>query len=142
MTQATMARPDAPNRTQPPLFLVVLTIAAGLACLAMTYALREPDVVPRVTVENPGSIDVGVDVRSTPGGARLILSNVAPRARTTNLDVADQGDDWIFSFSSGGVDGGTLEMSRAQLAEDDWRIVIPDDVLTRLQTESFVPAYR
>jgi hypothetical protein len=108
----------------------------------MTYALREPDVVPRVTVENPGSIDVGVDVRSTPSGPRLILSNVAPRASTTNLDAADQGDDWIFSFSSGGVDGGTLEMSRAQLAEDDWRIVIPDDVLTRLQTESFVPAYR
>ena len=69
------------------------------------------------------------------GGAGFIGSNVVDA-------VLEQGDEWIFGFSSGGVEGGSLRVSRAQLAADGWRLEIPDDVTARLQQGSFVPGYR
>ena len=142
MTQATMARPQVPRRTFPPLSIVALLIVGALLCLAMAYALRDPDFVPRVTVENPSRLDINVSVRPSDDASRLILASVPPTTSARTLDVLDQGDEWIFSFSSGGVDGGTIRVSREKLAADDWRLVVPDSVIDRLQTGTFVPAYQ
>jgi hypothetical protein len=94
--------------------------------------------VPRVTVENRGPIPVNVDVRSTNAGSRLGLDTVPAGSAAANLDVLDQGDTWIFGFSSGGVDGGSMRVSRAKLAADGWRLVVPDDVVARLQSSRYV----
>jgi hypothetical protein len=141
MTQATMARPHVPRRTFPPLPLIALLVVGALLCALMAYALRDAEVVPRVTIDNPSSLDINVSVRPEHDSSRLILATVPPSTSATNLDVLDQGDDWIFSFSSGGVDGGTLRVSRAELAADNWRLVIPDSVVQRLQSGTYVPAY-
>jgi hypothetical protein len=143
MTQATMARPHVPRRTFPTITIAVALVIVGvLLCAAMAYALRDPDYVSRVTVENPSQLDVNVSVRPANDESRLILATVAPTTSTRNFDVLDQGDDWIFSFSSGGVDGGSLRVSREQLSDDGWRVVIPESVIERLQTGAFVPAYK
>jgi hypothetical protein len=142
MTQATMARPHVPRRTFPPVSVIALVIVGALLCALMTFALRDPEVVPRVTVENPSGIDVNVSVRPSTDASRLILATVPPTTTATNLDVLDQGDEWIFSFSSGGVEGGTVRMSRAKLAADGWRVVVPEPVIQRMQTGPFVPAFR
>ena len=55
--------------------------------------------------------------------------------------MLDQGDDWIFSFSSGGVDGGTFRVSRAKLPPMAGAVV-PESVIQRLQSGTFVPAYQ
>ena len=81
-------------------------------------------------------------MRGAADGNRLILATVPPDAVVPNLDVLEQGDEWIFGFSSGGVDGGSVRVSRAKLAADGWRLSIPDAVLARLQSGAFVPAYR
>jgi hypothetical protein len=141
MTQATMARPDAPRRTFPPLSIVALLIGAVLLCAAMAYSLRDPDSVPRITIENPSELTVNVSVRGTSDGPRLILASVLPTTSATTSDVVDEGDEWIFSFSSGGVDGGTVRVSRATLAADGWRVEVPESVIHRLRTGDFVPAY-
>jgi hypothetical protein len=142
MTQATMARPHAPRRTFPPLPLIALVVIAALVCAAMAYALRDPDVISRVTIDNRSDVGVNVSVRPTNGSSALILGTVAPTTTATNHDVLDQGDEWIFSFSAGGVDGGTLRVSRAKLAADGWRVAIPESVVERLESRTFVPAYR
>jgi hypothetical protein len=143
MTQATLARPpQAPRRSLPPLSTLLLVVTGALLCLGMTLALADPDVVPRVTVVNDSAIPVNVDVRPTDGGARLILDTVQPRTSASTFDVMEQGDRWIFSFSSGGVDGGSVEVSRATLAADGWRLRIPDAVVARLVTGAFVPPFR
>jgi hypothetical protein len=143
MTQATLERPpQAPRRSLPPLSTVLLVVIGAVLCFGMTLALADPDVVPRVTVVNGSSLPVNVDVRQTGGGARLLLDTVQPNSRTSTHDVIDQGDRWIFSFSSGGVAGGSVEVSRAKLAADGWRIRIPDDVVARIQAGEFVPSYR
>jgi len=140
MTQTTMARPHVPRRTLPSFSLIALVVVGALLCAGMAYALRDPEVVPRVTVENPSALDVNVSVRPPNDTSRLILATVPPTTSATNLDVLDQGDEWIFSFSSGGVDGGTLRLSRAKLAADGWRVEIPESVIQRLQSGTFVPA--
>jgi hypothetical protein len=142
MSQTTMARPHAPRRSLPPVSVIVLFAVGALLCIGMAFALRDPDIVPRVTVANPSSLQINVDVRGTPTGDRLILGTVAPGGRVDNLDVLEQGDDWIFGFTSAGVDGGSVRVSRAKLAADGWRLAVPDSVVARLQTRSFVPAYR
>jgi hypothetical protein len=138
MTQATMARPHAPRRAFPPISVIVLFVVGALLCVAMVLALEEPDVVPRVTVENRGPIPVNVDVRGAKAGSRLVLDTVPAGSAAANLDVLDQGDTWIFGFSSGGVDGGSMRVSRAKLAADGWRLVVPDDVVARLQSSRYV----
>jgi len=141
MTQATMARPQSPRRTFPSLSIIALVVVGALLCAAMAYALRDPEVVPRVTVDNPSALEVNVSVRPANDPSRLLLATVPPTTTATNLDVLDQGDDWVFSFSSGGIDGGTLRVSRAKLAADGWRVVVPDSVIQRLQSGTFVPDY-
>jgi hypothetical protein len=142
MTQATVARPHVPRRTFPPISLIVLVVVGALLCVAMAYALRDPDIVSRVTVENPSRIAVNVSVHPAGDNDRLILPTVPPSTSATALDVLDQGDEWVFAFSAGGVDGGTLRVSREKLAADGWRVVVPESVIQRLQTREFVPAYR
>ncbi|HEU5308606.1 MAG TPA: hypothetical protein VFW97_14865 [Acidimicrobiia bacterium] len=142
MTQATMARPHVPRRTFPPLPLIALVVVGVLLCAAMAYELRDPKVVSRLTLENPSGLDVNVSVQPSPSGSRLVLPTVGANSTATSDDVLDQGDEWLFSFSSGGVDGGTLRVSRAKLAAGDWRVEIPESVVQRLQTGTYVPAYR
>lgn len=142
MTQATMARPHAPRRSLPPVSVFVLFVVGALLCVAMALALQDEEMVPRVTVENPSTLPVNVDVRGAPDGDRLILSTVPAGSTVTNLDVLEQGDEWTFGFSSGGVEGGTVTVSRAKLADDGWRLVVPDEITARLQAAPFVPAYR
>jgi hypothetical protein len=141
MTQATMARPQSPRRTFPSLSIIALVVVGALLCAAMAYALRNPDIVPRVTVDNPSELEVNVSVRKANDSSRLLLATVPPTTSATNLDVLDQGDAWIFAFSSGGIDGGTLRVSRAKLAADDWRVAVPESVIQRLESGRFVPAY-
>jgi hypothetical protein len=142
MTQATMARPHVPRRAFPPVSMIALVVVGIIFCAAMAYELRDPVVIPKVTVENPSALEVNVSVRPSSRGARLALTDVLPGSTETTHDVLDQGDDWIFSFSSGGVDGGTVRVPRAKLAADGWRLEIPQSVIDRLQSGAFVPAYR
>ena len=95
-----------------------------------------------MTLVNDSSLPVNVDVRQTDGGARLLLDTVQPSSSASMHDVIDQGGRWIFSFSSGGVEGGSVEVSRTKLAADGWRLRIPADVIRRLQAGEFVPSYR
>jgi hypothetical protein len=142
MTQTTMTRPHVPRRTLPPLFVIALFVVGALLCAAMAYALRDPGFVDHVTVDNPSALEVNVDVQPSTDGARLAVAAVSPASRATTHDVLDQGHDWIFIFSSGGVDGGQLHVSRAELAANGWRVVVPRAVIDRLQSGSFVPANR
>ena len=141
MTQTTMTRPHAPRRTFPPISVIALVVVGVLLCATMAYALRDPDVVPSVTVDNPSELDVNVSVHPAGNGGSLVLATVPSTSSATNLDVLDQGDDWVFTFSSGGIDGGSLRVPRAKLAADGWRVAVPDSVIRRLQDGAFVPAY-
>ena len=112
MSQVTMARADAPRRTVPPLPLVLLVVVAAALCIGMALVLRAPDTVARVTLENPAPVAVNVSVHGRGTGGDLVLGAVPAQGSATHLDVLDQGADWVFTFSAGGVDGGTVRVRR------------------------------
>jgi hypothetical protein len=132
-------RPAAPAR------LGTRTVAAG-AVVALSVALiwvlssvsRSPDRLG-LTLDNPTEYDVTVAARSADETAVVAIGTVARRSRQRIDGVLDQGDRWVFEFSSGGADGGELAVSRVELEAAGWRLQIPSGVADRLRATGLRP---
>jgi hypothetical protein len=114
-----------------------VVVAAG-AVFGASEALRGPQFVDRVTIENPTRFDVEVDVAGADGRV-LGLSQVLAGRTKTIRDVIDQGKVWTFSFSHAGTDAASLEIDRAALDRNDWKVEIPPEVARRLEAAGYEP---
>ena len=86
-----------------------------------------------LTIVNPTAYDVYVDARSSGDPALVGLGRVR-HGREAGFDgVLDQGDVWVFEFDYGGVDAGSLEVTREDLVDSDWRVEVPTAVATELE---------
>ena len=119
--------------------VVAAVVLALLALVALAAAMRPPTFVDEVTVVNESPFDVHVEVRR-PGGPVLGLGTVPRDREIRYTSVLDQGDTWSFVFSSGGEDGGTVEVPRRSLERDGWRLTIPATTTTRLERAGLPPA--
>lgn len=142
MTPQTLTR--AP-RSRPAVGRIVWYLPVVLAGVAVTFLLswllRGPDFVDRVTIANPTAFDVDVDVAGSDGGL-LDLYYVEAGKTAVVRDVIDQGDTWTFHFSYGGTDAGAVLFDRAVLAQSDWRVEIPGFVADGLADAGHEPALR
>jgi hypothetical protein len=124
---------------------VALALAAILAGAFGLYGLLHwtiPSVpfIDHVTVVNPGVYNLELEVKGTDDDSWLGLGTVQRGARASFDEVIDQGDQWVFRFSSGGQSGGEVTLSRSQLRADGWRLDVPADVLDRLRTAGIPPS--
>jgi hypothetical protein len=132
VTNVTMARPRAPHRSFN-LFLPVLAVLlTGLALAAATLIVDEPARVRHVAIVNRGDTPITVAVSSSADDGVQLLGTVDPASTHTVHDLVDQGSSWVFSFSSAGVDVGSIRVSRAALARQDWHLVVPAAVFDQL----------
>ncbi len=93
--------------------------------LAVSPLLRGPNFVPHLTLVNPTAYEVNVEASGSSGAGWIDLGTV-PREREVALEgVADEGQEWTFRFSSGGVFASEMVLSRADLEHDNWRVSIP-----------------
>ncbi|MGQ0431524.1 MAG: hypothetical protein ACT452_03840 [Microthrixaceae bacterium] len=99
--------------------------------LVLSWMVRGPDFVDRVTIANPTAFDVDVNVAGS-DGALLDLAYVIAGETKVVRGVIDQGDVWIFHFSYGGTDAGKLRLDRTRLERSGWRVEIPEAVADRL----------
>lgn len=116
---------------------------AGAAVLLLVLAvfplLRGPDFVPHLMLVNPTSYQVNVEATGANDGGWLDLGTV-PREREVALQgVVNQGQDWTFRFTSGGVYAGEMTLSRADLEREHWRVTVPAGTVVPLQ-EAGLPA--
>jgi hypothetical protein len=115
---------------------VVLALA-GVAIIAMlSWVVRGPAFVERVTIANPTRYDVNVDVAAS-DGRRLDLGYVEAGGSLAVRGVIDQGDDWTFRFSYGRTAAGTVRVDRARLERGDWTVEIPPRVEQRLDATGY-----
>lgn len=121
------------------LYIAVALAVVGLVTL-IAPALELPPVVPELTVENPHQWNVSVTVTDADRDASLAVGALARETTQTFLTTVDQGELWIFSFRYGAVDGGVLELSRAELEEAGWEITVPDEFAARMRTAGFAPS--
>jgi hypothetical protein len=127
-------RPSRPQLRVPLVAIVVVLALLGAAAIGvLARVMRTPSVVSRVTIVNKSPYGVDIDVRDRKDAGLLVLGRALPQQDTVRREVLDMGDRWIFSFSRSGVPAGDVEVSRATLAANGWRVTVPDSVVQRLE---------
>lgn len=121
-----------------PMALVALAVAF-LVVAAVRLTAGGPSFVPDLTVVNPTVYKLNVEVQGD-GRTPLDLGTIRREQTSTFEEVVDQGARWVFRFSYGGVPGGELSVTRAQLEADRWRVTIPGDVGNRLGAAGLQPS--
>jgi hypothetical protein len=115
--------------------LIGMVVTAGLWVAAMavvTPLLRIPAHVDQVIIDNPSAW--AVDVHATDENAEgwVAIGVVEREDEQTFRGVLDQGDIWIFRFAYGGQFAET-QLTRTELEQDNWRVTVPDQLVTRLR---------
>lgn len=113
--------------------LPVLFLLSPLACSSTSY-------VERIEIENPTQYDVLVAVEGNNDG-RLQLGVAKREAESVREQVVDMGDDWRFTFSYRGEEIGSTAVKRQDLERSSWRVVIPEEVGTRLREKGVQASY-
>lgn len=70
-------------------------------------AIRTPSHVDQITIDNPHTVP----------------------------EVLDQGDTWIFRFTYAGQSAEN-QVGRDQLDQDEWQVIVPDQLADRLRAAS------
>ena len=111
--------------------VAVFTVAAMFA-LAVVRQLELPSFAPPITVDNSTRYDISIQVTDGQHGW-MPVGTVHSGTSPSLAQVLDQGDPWIFRFSSQGEDGGELRLSRSQLEANQWQVNIPASVGAELR---------
>jgi len=128
--------------TSPVAIVRVVMVALALVVLLVTatrLTTGEPSYVSELTVVNPTAYKINVEVQGD-GRGRLELGMVRREQTSTFEEVIDQGARWVFRFSYGGVAGGELAVTRAEMEAGQWRITIPGSVGERLSVAGLSPS--
>ncbi len=136
MNPPTVVQPDTPDKVRRRLGLGAGAVVLGLvAAVGLTFVAGlsgDPSTVPRITFENPTVYALDIEVSPGTNAGWTSAGSVRQQSTADVFEVIDQGDVWLFRFDSQGATGGELRLTRAELAASDWRILIPDEVGTRL----------
>ena len=129
-----LTRPPSSSARLTRIGAVIVVSAIGVAALIAVTRMDERDVsYVRLTIENPLPYLVNVEVAGTTRDGWLDVAAVG-RGRTRVVEeVRDQGHEWVFRFSYGGVQAGELVMRRDQLVNDGWKITVPTAVADQLR---------
>ncbi len=84
-------------------------------------------------MDNPTRYLINVDVTGAERDGWLGVGAFGRERTRTVEELADQGLQWVFSFSCGGAKGGAVAVSRDELVRDGWRMGVPGDVAQRLR---------
>lgn len=109
---------------------VVLTAGLLLAPL-----LRMPAPIDGISFENPTPYDITVAANDGEDTAWTPVGTVEAGESVTFERVYDQGDEWVFRFSSQGRDAGEVARTRAQLEESGWQVAVPASVGAALRAD-------
>jgi hypothetical protein len=107
--------------------VLAVTVAIGM------WLVRGPGFVDHISVVNHTDYDLDVDVTGSARDGWMPVSVATRGATTSTPQVVDHDDTWIFRFSHEGAVGGELKISRDQLADAGWRLVVPERVAQELR---------
>jgi hypothetical protein len=118
---------------------------AGVALVAaltsaVASAVRAPADVAALTIDNPTVYQLNVEVSPTGTGDWLDLGAVGRERSKTVEQIADQGRQWVFRFSYGGLEGGRLVVDRGMLAGAHWTVRVPPEAGERLRAAHLQPS--
>lgn len=126
-TAPTQARPALSTGPTRVVAVVAGTVLGLVALWAVALVLALPPTVDGLTIENPTGTALHVAVAAPGDGRTLGLGVVDAGAELSLTAVLDQGSSWQVLARPRGGDGPatTVTLSRAELAEAGWRVVLP-----------------
>lgn len=110
-----------------PLWLVLAAVVIGFL-VGTIQLVRGPAFVASVTVVNPNPYNLQVSVTDGSRHGWMAISDAAARGTTTTEQVVDQGSTWVFRFEYLGNKGGEVVVDKSQLAQDGWKLTVPEAV--------------
>jgi hypothetical protein len=135
----TPPRPTRRHEIRPVLLVVALAGALGFFAL-LRWAIPSVAFVDHVAVVNPSVYALEVEVGGAEHHGRVGLGTVQRESTARFEEVVDQGDQWVFRFTSAGEPGGELTVSRQKLEADRWRVRVPQEVGDRLRAAGLPPS--
>ena len=131
---STLTRTANPRqrRARTSLAMILLVAAVGATLVAAHVLVRGPRFVDRLTVRNPTASIVDITVTDEHGNGAVPVAALEPHSTTVVESVIDPGERWIIEFRISGKRVGALPVSRARLARDGWRVVVPDAVIEQI----------
>lgn len=124
----TPSRPQSVRPVNVAVVLIGFVVEIAVAFAVARLAVGEPSTFRRLTVQNPTPYLINVDVTGAERDGWLDVGSFGRERTRTVEELADQGRQWVFRFSHGGVDAGELTVSRDDLAGDGWRMTVPPAV--------------
>jgi hypothetical protein len=130
--------PSADRRTPWWVYSLGALLIVAAVVLAVT-AGSGPKKLGAVTVRNNTPFEVSIVTSAVLSGDVTPLGIVPAGATETFREVIDQGPTWYFHLTSEGVDGGTVERSRADIARRGWALVVDGEAEARFRAAGLVP---
>ena len=128
---------SSPSRSPRPKVIITAVAAAVVAVgllLAAQQLLPSTSSVRQITVTNPTPFHLEIDVTGVGKAHSVTLGAIGREQDKTFDDVIDQGDQWIFRFSSGTTDAGEMRIPRSELEQNHWKLKVSNDIGARLRT--------
>ena len=97
------------------LWWVLAGVVVLMAGLFLAPLLRMPAPIDAVSFDNPTLYDITVEANDGQDAAWTPVGTVEAGESITFERVFDQGEEWVFRFSSQGRDAGELARTSAQL---------------------------
>jgi hypothetical protein len=111
--------------------IVSVCVAFGAGLFMMKI---EPARIDQLSVTNPSEYQIRLSVGDSDLGV------IEPETSRQYRDVFDQGDRWVLTFASQSIEAGTIEIDRSVLADNNWTVVIPNDIIAILRAAPIEPA--
>jgi hypothetical protein len=108
-------------------------IFVGTIAAVLISCSGPPPTVERITISNPTGYDLDVQVSDANREGWLPTGIVEAGSEQVSEHVIDQGGVWNFRFLHWGDPVGELELTRAELERNGWRLEVPAQVEERLR---------
>ncbi len=121
--------------------IIMLIAVVALVLATWSGLLSTPNHVERVTLDNPHNWTADVEARRAGSDGWTAIGTLGPHVRREYLEVLDMAHTWELRFRSPGsvVDVRTT-MTRDQLINDNWSVVVPPSLATAATAANLPPS--
>lgn len=133
LTETTTRGPRQRRRWNDETTALIVSVCVALAAGFFMMTI-EPARIDQLSVTNPSEYQIRIRVGDSS------LGDIEPETSRQYRDVFDQGQRWALTFASQSIEAGTIEIDRSVLADNNWTVVIPNNIIEILRAAPIEPA--
>lgn len=142
MTPSTALRPREDSASRWPSFVghdLFVIVVVAIAAVVLTVLITQPPDRVSLTIVNDTNYELTIWAKAPGDSSRTPVGIVGARSTRDAQRTIDQGSTWVFSFVGQGADAGEYQITREQLANDDWHLRVPREISEHLEQSGLDP---